>query len=72
MHDKTLQDRFYCQGTIDHTAYISAGAAINFYNKVGGMVSDKGSQFQLQSLSIKGFRDTFLLPMCDAKKKKKK
>jgi len=39
MHDKTLQDRFYSQGTIDHTAYISAGAAINFYNEVGGMVS---------------------------------
>lgn len=39
MHDKTLQDRFYSQGTIDHTAYISAGAAINFCNEVGGMGS---------------------------------
>lgn len=37
MHDRSLQDRFYSQGTIDHSAYISAGAAIKFYSEVGGM-----------------------------------
>lgn len=39
LHDKTLQDRFFQQGTIDHTSYTSAGIAIKFYNEVGGMSS---------------------------------
>ena len=39
LHDKTLQDRFFQQGTVDHTPYTSAGIAIKFYNEVGGMVS---------------------------------
>ena len=54
MHDRSLQDRFYSQGTIDHSAYISAGAAIKFYSEVGGMVS----AFSFQILS------TFTCKVC--------
>lgn len=36
-HDKSLQDRFFQQGTIDHTSYTSAAAAVKFYKEVGGM-----------------------------------
>ena len=38
-HDKSLQDRFYQQGTIDHTSYTSAVTALKFYQEIGGMVS---------------------------------
>lgn len=38
-HDKRLQDRFFQQGTIDHTPYTLAAAALKFYHEIGGMVS---------------------------------
>ena len=37
-HDKSLQDRFFSQGTMDHTSYIASETAIKFYNDIGGMV----------------------------------
>lgn len=36
-HDKTLQERFFQQGTIDHTRYTSAATALKFYQEIGGM-----------------------------------
>jgi len=38
-HDKSLQDRFFQQGTIDHTPYTLAATALKFYHEIGGMVS---------------------------------
>lgn len=38
-HDKSLQDRFFLQGTMDHTSYIASETAIKFYNDIGGMSS---------------------------------
>lgn len=49
MHDKSLQDRFFQQGTIDHTSYISAETAVKFYNEVGGMSSITKYNSQLAS-----------------------
>jgi len=49
LHDKTLQDRFFQQGTIDHTSYTSAGIAVKFYNEVGGMSSIVKYNSQLAS-----------------------
>ena len=38
-HDRSLQDRFFQQGTLDDTPYISSTSAIKFYLELGGMVS---------------------------------
>ena len=36
LYKGTLQDQFYMQGTMDHTAYIAAKTGIEFYDSLGG------------------------------------
>ena len=36
--DGDFQDKFYEQGTTDHTPYLVVDAALRFYQELGGMV----------------------------------
>lgn len=51
-HDKSLQDRFFLQGTIDHTPYTSAATALKFYQEIGGMVSVCCMYFIMQYITL--------------------
>jgi len=37
--DRSLQDKFFMQGTLDYTPFITAKASIKFYQEIGGMES---------------------------------
>lgn len=65
-HDKNLQDRFFQQGTIDHTSYTSATAAVQFYREIGGMGAITKYNSQLAtwaSTTLAETWDTEVLPI---------
>ena len=36
--DRSLRDKFFMQGTLDYSPFVTAKAAITFYQEIGGMV----------------------------------
>ena len=38
LHEGSFQDKFFMQATLDYTPYVTAQAAIKFYEDIGGLV----------------------------------